>query len=274
MTASNASTPTSPLRSSSSEGQATSPQPKPKSPLPRAGELLRVSVALTKRYANDVYGFAAYLLFPTILAFGVQGITGTLGNILVSVVNVLFVLIACWIQATIIVLVRMRLGHPKKDPDPRSIGLYATTVLGTLTFTVLISGLLQLAGYICLILPGIVLTVLFTFAPEEVVLRGCGPLSALAASRAKVQPQFFPVLWRLLVLTGATLGVYFLLATLIIAIVSFATGIDPTALTNVTPAWLDALLTVLQIVFLPPILIGHTMLYLSLDEPVAEVSSK
>lgn len=58
-----------------------------------------------------------------------------------------------------------------------------------------------------------------------------------------------------------------------IALVSTATGTDPVTLASITPAWLDALLTVLQIVFLPPLLVGHTLLYLSVDEP-EEVPSK
>lgn len=158
--------------------------------IPSAIGILRLAFVLTKRYASDLYGFAAYLLFPLILTFGVQGVTGTIGEVLTSVVNVLMILLMCWIQATTIVLIRMRLGHPKKDPDPRSIGMYATTILGTFTFTMLLSGFLQLAGYLCFVVPGIILSVLLTFAPEEVALHGCGPLSALAASRKKVQPHF------------------------------------------------------------------------------------
>lgn len=262
MTASNASAPTS------------EPEHHGSTSLPSIGDLLRISITLTRRYAADAYGFSAYLLFPIILTFGVQGISGTLGDIFVSAVNVLFILTACWVQATITVLVPMRFGHPKQEPDTRSIGMHATKILGTLAFTALLSGLLQFAGFFCFIVPGIILSVLFAFAPEEVILRGCGPLSALATSRAKVQPYFFPVLWRLLALAGTTFGAYLVLTSLILGIASFATGIDPVALANVTPAWLDALLTVLQIVFLPPLIIGHTMLYLSLEEPGEKQEAK
>ncbi len=235
--------------------------------LPGAFEILLYSLTLTKRYAHDVYGFAAYLLFPIILTFGTQHVSGVFGDVLAATVNVLLILITCWIQATIITTVSMRTAHAKKDPDPRSIGLYATSILGTLVLTALLSGFLQFAGYVLLIIPGILATVLFTFAPQEVVLHGAGPLSALAASRTKVQPQFFAILWRLLVITAATVGAYLLTTSLILALVSAGSGIDPMTLTNATPAWLDAVLTVLQIVFLPPFIIGHTVLYLSLNEP-------
>lgn len=234
--------------------------------LPGAFEILLYSLTLTKRYAHDVYGFAAYLLFPIILTFGTQHVSGIFGDVLAAGVNVLLILITCWIQATIITTVSMRTAHPKKDPDPRSVGLYATSILGTLVLTMLLSGLIQFAGYILFIVPGIIATVLFAFASQEVVLHGTGPLSALAASRAKVQPQFFPVLWRLFAITIATVGAYFGTIVFLLALVSLATGADPVTLANSTPAWLDAILTVLQIVFLPPFIIGQTVLYLSLNE--------
>lgn len=240
---------------------------KPIEALPGAFEILLYSLTLTKRYAQDVYGFAAYLLFPIILTFGTQNISGTFGDVLAALVNVLIVLMTCWIQATIMITMSMRTSHPKKDPDPRSIGLYATSILGTLVLTVLLSSLLQFAGYLLLIVPGILATVLFAFAPQEVVLHGAGPLSALAASRAKVQPRFFAVLWRLFLLTATTVGTYLVTVSLILTLVSLASGIDAGTLANTTPAWLDAILTVLQIVFLPPFIIGHTVLYLSLNEP-------
>ncbi len=236
--------------------------------LPGAFEILLYSLTLTKRYAQDVYGFAAYLLFPIILTFGTQHVSGMFGDVLTVGVNILLILITCWIQATIITTVSMRTAHPKKDPDPRSIGLYATSILGTLVLTVLLSGLLQFAGYILFIIPGIIATVLFSFAPQEVVLHGTGPLSALAASRTKVQPKFFPILWRLLVLTAAIVGTYLLTTSLLLTLVSLGSGIDAIALANSTPAWLDAILTVLQIMFLPPFIIGHTVIYLSLNEPI------
>lgn len=241
--------------------------------LPGAFEILLYSLTLTKRYAHDVYGFAAYLLFPIILTFGTQNISGTFGDVLAALINVLLILITCWVQATIITTVSMRTAHAKKDPDPRSIGLYATSILGTLVLTALLSGLLQFAGYILFIIPGILATVLFTFAPQEVVLHGAGPLSALAASRAKVQPQFFAVFWRLVVLIAATVGTYLLTVSLIFALVSLGSGIDTATLASATPSWLDAVLTVLQIVFLPPFILGHTVLYLSLNAETKESSS-
>ncbi len=235
--------------------------------LPGAFEILIYSLTLTKRYAHDVYGFAAYLLFPIILTFGVQNVAGLLGDVLVATINVLLILTTCWIQATIITTVSMRATHAKKDPDPRSIGLYATSILGTLVLTGLLSGLIQFAGYLLFIIPGIIATVLFTFASQEVVLHGAGPLSALAASRAKVQPQFFAVLWRLAVIAFTAVGVYFGVVVFLLAFLSVGTGIDAVTLAKAPPAWLDAMLTVLQIGFLPPFIIWHTVLYLSLNEP-------
>lgn len=232
---------------------------------PSAFEILFYSIVLTKRYANEVYGFAAYLLFPIILAFGTQNVSGTFGEILSATVNVLFILLACWIHAAIITLVSMRTAHPKKDPDPRSVGMYALSVLNTLVFALLLSTLIQFAGYVLFIVPGIILTILLSFVSQEVVLHGAGPFSALAASRAKIQPFFFPIAWRFIVLTIGIFGSYIILTAIIFALASLTTGIDFVTLVTTTPTWLDALLTVLQIAFLPPLIIGQTVLYLSTE---------
>lgn len=240
--------------------------------LPSAFEFLLYSFNLTKRYASDVYGFAAYLLFPMILYVGVRGMTGLAGEIAMSIVNVLFILLSCWAMAAIVTLTSMRAMHPKKDPDPRSVGMYAVSVLSTLTFTILLSTLIQAAGYL-LIIPGIIATVLFTFALQEVVLRGHGPLSALAASRARVQPQFFPIAWRLLVLGITVLVTYLAVVATALYAASFALGVDVLQLANSTPLWLDALISLLQIAFLPPLIIAHTVLYLASDPaPAAETA--
>lgn len=235
--------------------------------VPGAFEILLYTLTLTKRYAHDVYGFAAYLLFPIILMFGTRHITGTFGDVVGVAVTTLLLLTVFWIQATIITTVSMRAAHPKKDPDPRSVGMYATTILGTLMLTALLSGFIQLAGIVLFIIPGLIAAVLFTFAPQEVVLHGNGPLSALAASRARTQPVFFAVLGRLAVLIAAVLGGYFLVTSLMFTLAGAATATNPAAFIHATPAWLDAILTVLQIAFLPPLIIGHTVLYLSLNDP-------
>lgn len=232
--------------------------------LPSAFEFLLYSFTLTKRYAADVYGFAAYLLFPMILYVGVRGMTGMAGEIAISAVNVLFILLSFWAIAAIVTLTSMRAMHPKKDPDPRSVGMYAVSVLSTLAFTILLSVLIQAAGYL-LIIPGIIATVLFTFAIQEVVLRGHGPLSALAASRARVQPQFFPIAWRLFALGITVLITYLVVVAAVLFLASFALNIDVLQLANSTPLWLDALISLLQIAFLPPLVIAHTVLYLASD---------
>lgn len=244
----------------------------PNTQLPSAWEILVYSFTLTKRYAQDVYGFAAYLLFPIILSFGTRHLSGTLAEVLSSAISILLILTACWVLATIIVTVSMRITSPKHDPDVRSIGLYATSILGTLTLTMLLSALLQIAGYI-FIIPGIIATVLFAFAAQEVVLHGAGPLSALAASRAKVQPKFFALFWRLSAITLTIVGLYLFCTMFLIWLTSAILHIDPLALAEQTPAWLDAVVTVLQIVFLPPLIIGWTVLYLSLNTELVKESS-
>ncbi|MEK7632825.1 MAG: hypothetical protein AAB473_03465 [Patescibacteria group bacterium] len=237
--------------------------------LPSVFDILLYSLTLAKRYAGDVYGFTAYLLFPLILSFGVRGISGNLGIVAESMVNVLSLALSCWAAAAISTLISLKTAHPKKDHDPRSIGQHAASVLGTLLLASLLSGIIQAAGYFLLIVPGVIASILFAFTLEEVVLRGHGPISALAASKARVQHQLAAIGWRLLAIVFAFFLVYFILGAAVILVGSFATGISPTALAlNGVPLWVDAILVVLQIALLPPVIIAHTVLYLSTSPTV------
>lgn len=237
--------------------------------LPSAFDILLYSLTLTKRYAGDVYGFTAYLLFPLILSFGVRGISGNLGIVAESTVNVLSLALSCWAAAAISTLISLKTAHPKKDHDPRSIGSHAASVLGTLLLASLLSGIIQAAGYFLLIIPGILASILFAFTLEEVVLRGHGPISALAASKARVQHHIAAVGWRLFAIVAAFFLVYFILGTIVVLIGSFATGVNPAALAmNGIPLWMDAILVIVQIALLPPVIIAHTVLYLSTSPTV------
>lgn len=237
--------------------------------LPSAFDILLYSLTLTKRHASDVYGFTAYLLFPLILSFGIRGISGNLGIIAENAINILAIALSCWVAAAISTLMSLKTAHPKKDHDPRSIGNHAASVLGTLLLASLLSGMIQAAGYFLLIIPGILASILFTFTLEEVVLRGHGPISALAASKARVQHHIAAIGWRLLAILAAFSLVYFILGAAIVLIGSFATGVSPDALAiNGIPLWMDAILVVAQIALFPPIIIAHTVLYLSTSPTV------
>ncbi|MEK9155607.1 MAG: hypothetical protein AAB839_03070 [Patescibacteria group bacterium] len=232
--------------------------------IPGAFDILLYSLTLTKRFAGELYGFAGYLFFPLLLLFGIQGLTGVVGDIASAVVNVLFVALSCWATAAMMTPISYRTTHPKKAPDPRSVGTHAMSVLSWLLIAVFLSALIQFAGYILLIIPGIIATVLLTFTSEEVVLGGHGPISALAASRARVQANFWPIAWRLLAIVLAFVIVYTAVGS---AIVSIGSSLTDTPLESLllehTPLWLDVLLTVVQIIILPPMIAAHTVLYLS-----------
>lgn len=241
--------------------------------LPGAFELLFYSLVLTKRYASDLYGFIAYLLFPMILLFGVQNIPGTLGTIVSALANVFFIFVLCWCIAAITTTVSLGSSHAKKTHDPRSIGMHATSVTGALVITLLLSGLMQLAGYVLLIIPGIILAVLFTFAREEVILRGAKPLDALTTSKNKVQQQFLAITWRLFTIMGSWIVVYTIGTLLILNIGAWATSTSTLSLLTTAPLWLDTLFDVLLIAMLPPLIVAHTVLYVAAD-PTIEPAPK
>lgn len=234
--------------------------------IPSVFDIVFYSVTLTKRHASDIYGFIGYLLFPLILYFGIQGIPGILGDVAITVVNILFIVISCWAAAAISTLISLKAGkaNEKKQHDPRSISAHATSILGKLLFAVLLSALIQSAGYILLVVPGILATILLTFTFEEVVLRGHGPLSALAASKTRVQHQIFAIGWRLFSIAAAFIVVYATLSTAVFIVGAWITNIPvATLVTSTTPLWIDAVLTVVQLALIPPVIVAHTVLYLA-----------
>lgn len=230
--------------------------------LPSVFDILLYSLTLTKRHAANVYGFTGYLLLPLILFFGVQGIPGTTGSIVVAAVNMLFIILSCWVVACICTLVSLKTSNPKKEHDPRSIGTHAFNILWILILASLFSGLLQAAGYL-LIIPGILATILLTFTLEEVVLRGHGPISALVASKDHVRHQIIQIGWRLFIITLAFLVAYAVTSSAILLIGAWATGTSPATFLIQTPLWIDAILDVIQLAFIPPVIIAHTILYLA-----------
>lgn len=231
--------------------------------LPSVFDILLYSITLTKRYAADIYGFTGYLLLPLILFFGVQGIPGTIGDVAVTVVNVFSIILSCWVAACICTLVSLKTSNPQKEHDPRSIGAHAASILGILLVAVLLSGFLQLAGYVLFILPGILATILFTFTFEEVVLRGHGPISALAASKERVRHQMLPIGWRLFTIAVAFLLAYSAVSTGVLLLGAWAMGTNAATFVQNTPLWIDAILMVLELAFIPPVIIAHTVLYLA-----------
>lgn len=236
------------------------------SEIPSAFDILVYSATLTRRLASDTYGFTAYLLFPLILSFGIQGIPGSIGMFANVVVNTLFVLTLCWVISSIITTVSLRAGHPKKEHDPRSIGIHSWNVLGSFIGASVLFGILLFAGSILFIIPGIIVAVLFTFTAQEIVLRGQGPLSALASSKRKVQHQFLTIAWRLFAIIAIAVLLYTALGTAVLSTGAWASGTPlATLLISKTPLWLDAALTLLQIAIIPPVVIAHTVLYIATD---------
>lgn len=142
--------------------------------------------------------------------------------------------------------------------------MHAADVIKTLLIAVLLSSVLQAAGFILLIIPGILATILLTFVFEEVVLRGAGPLSALAASYARVRMNMRSVSWQLFAIFFTAILLYAVLGTgIVVFIMGLFHGDMNTLLSATPPLWAEAILSVLQIAIIPPVVIAHTVLYLS-----------
>lgn len=234
--------------------------------IPALPTLLSDAIRIVWRHAGDYFGFAGWLLVPLFFVVAAYATGGSVGNLLVNLANVSFILLILWFLSAGTLLTASVVLHPKRVVDPRQIGSTAWQRTSGLFLTLLLAAVLELAGFL-LIVPGIIIATYLTFALEEAVLNNRMGFSALSESRNLVRGRFWIIFWRTLGL-GAIFGLVYLFAvTLVVASASWLGVLQPDTLTQAPPPlWLEMTISVLQIAFLPFILAAHALLYLRLEK--------
>lgn len=245
-----------------------SPQPEaaPAShPLPSSITLLHAGARLVASNAHAYYGFVGWLLIPLLFVVGAYATGGNTGVLLLNIANASMFMLLMWAFASIMWLTAALVLHPTKTIDTRYVGAIAWERTFGLVFAILVASVLELAGLL-LIVPGIVIAVYLTFSAQEAVLHHRSPFAALAASRDLVRGRFWSICGRVVGLFGMTIALYTLIGVGIVGI-SSALGIFSPAdlLTAPAPLWLEMLLNVLELSFLPIVMAAHTLLYLALE---------
>ncbi len=212
--------------------------------------------------ASVLLGFAGWLFVPILISLGGSFLEPDINKYVHLLANILLFGLSLWATCAIIISVTSLIRPDLAPKDAvTSVSELAWRRAITLLWIGLLSGVLQILGLFLFIIPGIVIMVWFAFAEIEAVLNGSGTLLALKQSRARVRGYFFPVLWRLaafglLLVTGVTLLLWPILS---------AKGLtDPMVIIYATPAWLNALLSMLEVLLLPIILTYELHLYFSL----------
>lgn len=229
--------------------------------------ILGATLKLIKARSSELYGYAAWLLFP-LLIFVVANASGSTGNMVLSAIgNAGFALLATWVTAATIITTAFYSVHTKHEADPRHVSTHAWKLVVPLLIVQILVGVLQFAGFLLFIVPGLIAMTFFAFSAQEVVLNNRRHFRALTASRELSRGRFMFVASRWFGIVLAFLLALFGVTTIILAIAGTAMGVDAlSSLAEQPPLWLDMLLSVVQIALFPPLIVAQTLLYLTLEK--------
>jgi hypothetical protein len=134
----------------------------------------------------------------------------------------------------------------------------------------IIVNFLTTLGIVFLVVPGIIFSVLFSFAPIASVLDGKEGFVALHYSKGMVKDNFWAVLWRWI--APYFVFVFALCVTVLILLyaVSFATGEPVATLSGVSPWWASLISDALSILAIPLFTIIGVLFYNNLKKEKGE----
>ncbi len=225
-------------------------------------ELLQLTAAVYKRNFGLYFGYAAWILIPEAVLIFLSGALPDDFLIGQAAISILVMVLAIWIG---IVMTKITAGILlRKKLDLEIISRTSLPIIASVFWIALLAGIIQLIGFLLLIVPGVILTVWYAFAEMEVVLNDKRGVAALTSSRELTRGKFWPVLIRILVGTLVLLAVYLTTSSGLTALIEVATTGAITFM-NETPS--VAALTVQAIVdafFMAPFVIFTTMLYLDI----------
>lgn len=236
--------------------------------IPGVFQLLGATWRLYRANFSRLAGYLAWLLLPQLVLVlvdfmpdGIPALVLSLAAMLVSLV------LSVWIA-----LIVIRILNAAARNQPMDVAIASTnTVFPAFVYASLYQFLAVLFGFILLVIPGLVASVWYAFAPLTAALDGRRGMDALAASRALVKGRFWRVAWRLVAGPIVFTGWYAIFMTILILPIMAATSVSLETLGgNNPPTWFLILDAVGQLFFLTPLLLAYlVLLYHSLTEPTS-----
>lgn len=237
---------------------------KTKHRLPSVASLLTEACKLVGKHAGEYYGYAGWLLVPLLLSIAAYATGGSVGSFLLNIASASYFMLIMWCFAATILLTAAHILHPDRTIDPRHLSVLAWERTFGLVTTLLAAAVLEFAGLLLLIIPGLIIGAYLSFAGQEAVLHNHTFLRGLAASRELVRGRVAAILIRTIGITGIVLAVYVLAGTAIVSAASALNLLDPASLmTSIPPLWLQTSLSLLEITLFPVIVTAHSVLYLA-----------
>lgn len=244
-----------------------SAKPTPKNPLPNVSVLFTETLRLYRTNFGLLFGFAAWLLLPVAISFFGGLILDAQQSMIVDVVTlaIIYPIIAIWISLAIILLIPDLAAQ--KPPRLTTLNSRARRAAIPFILTVLLVNVIQFAGLVAFILPGIVFSVWFGFATVIVVLEQTSVIESLKRSRDLVKERFWAVFWRLFAGLILIFSFYIVAIGVVSILFTLLSGQDIMTYMESTPSLGEqALFQVFDIIFFPLFLVYTVILYLSLKK--------
>lgn len=231
-------------------------------------ELLRLTIAIYRKNFGLYFGYAAWLLIPTaVVAF----LTTTLERdqeLIALVGQIVLVILSIWVWI-ILTLVTAKIIHRDKL-NMAELSQSAWQLMLPVILVSLIVGIIEVVGFILLIIPGVIFMVWYAFAALEVILHGKRGMAALKESRELSRGKFWRVLWRLLAGPAILTLVYAIFSLVLISSVEYLTS-GTITLFEASPSLAAQLLSSITDTFVLPLFVIYPiLLYVDLHEPKQE----
>lgn len=223
-------------------------------------ELLQLTWTIFRRNTGLYVGYSAWLLIPAALVFVVSTLSPEASLGLGIIGQIIMIILGIWIWIVLISITAKIVAREKIQME--EISRHAWNRLLPLIGVVIMVGLVQLVGFLLLIIPGVVFMVWYAFAQTDVVLSERGGLAAMAESRQMVRGRFWPILWRLLAGPIVLGTIYAVGAAASISLIEYL-GTGTVTLFSDSPSLSVNLLgTVADVLVMPLFIIYLTLLYL------------
>lgn len=238
--------------------------------IPGVFQLLGASWRLYRANFSRLAGYLAWLLLPQLALVLVDFMPDGIPALLISSVAIVTTLVlSLWV-----VLMVMRILSAAAKNQPMDVAIASTGVIfPPYVSTSLVQGIAVLIGLVLFVIPGLIASVWYAFAPIAAALDGRRNMDALATSRALVKGRFWRVAWRILAGPIVFTGWYAIVMTIILIPIVAATNIPIELLGGDNPpTWFLILDAMGQLFFLTPLLLAYlVLLYHSLTEPTPPV---
>ncbi len=227
-------------------------------------ELLRLTSTIYRRNAGLYLGYAGWLMIPSSAVAIAAAVVHPEQSWILDLGQVVIFLMTLGVWILLTRITGNIVAQQKINLD--ELSRKTMELLWPVFWVGLAVTVIQVVGFVLLIIPGVLFLVWYGFAEMEVVINEQRGLTALRESRALSRGRFFPVLWRLLLGPLVLLAVYVSLSAGLISLVELIATGSVTFFTGTPSLAANLIQTITDVFALPIFVIYPAVLYLDLKQ--------